>query len=259
MIAVLLFWWWQSRKCKSWICLVSPVPTSRQKGLRISSSNPGFYRALRLWAPTQGIGRILAEKNSSANCMMCASPGNWQWFFWWYYIWGNYHSRPGTCWNQTYGLGIPCVKELYTNIFWYWPNSQCHLRLAQGVGTGGSSVVHACRIGEIFGSDVFQRCWGLNSLIIFPRHVCGIKYVAMEALTKDIKKCALPAGLVRQNVGSTKLLQNIIWTLMLRSPTSKSRSALTKVQVKWSLFHGHFFYQVIWHLYWNMGFTRFSF
>ena len=32
-----------------------------------------------------------------------------------------------------------------------------HLRLASGIGAGGSSVMHACRIGDIVGSDVFQR------------------------------------------------------------------------------------------------------
>ena len=31
------------------------------------------------------------------------------------------------------------------------------LRLASGIGSGGSSVVHACRVGQIYGSDVFQR------------------------------------------------------------------------------------------------------
>ena len=30
-------------------------------------------------------------------------------------------------------------------------------RLAHGVGSGGSSILHACRVGEIYGSDVFQR------------------------------------------------------------------------------------------------------
>ena len=30
-------------------------------------------------------------------------------------------------------------------------------RLASGIGCGGSSVVHACRVGQIFGSKVFQR------------------------------------------------------------------------------------------------------
>ena len=36
-------------------------------------------------------------------------------------------------------------------------NHSCLPRLAHGVGTGGASVTHACRVGEIFGSDIFQR------------------------------------------------------------------------------------------------------
>ena len=38
------------------------------------------------------------------------------------------------------------------------------MRLASGIGSGGSSIVHACRVGEIFGSDVFQRreLWNIS-------------------------------------------------------------------------------------------------
>lgn len=39
------------------------------------------------------------------------------------------------------------------------------LRLASGIGSGGSSVAHACRVGTLFGSDIFQRRCS-------PKHVC---------------------------------------------------------------------------------------
>lgn len=60
------------------------------------------------------------------------------------------------------------------------------MRLASGISAGGSSVAHARRIGELFGSDIFHMCRGWIYTILASKLIYILYGIFYLVLGQDI-------------------------------------------------------------------------